>query len=78
MLICSCTESDAQDRMRIHYKNGGHTDVSIVDIDSLTFVKGVDDDVHENDASLKGSWLWGSQEAGYYELLTFNDDHTYT
>lgn len=78
MLICSCTELYAQDCMRIHYKNGGHTDVSIVDIDSLTFVKRVDDDVHENDASLRGSWLWGSQEAGYYELLTFNDDHTYT
>ena len=50
----------------------------LTDVDSLTFVKGVDDDVHENDASLKGSWLWGSQEAGYYELLTFNDDYTYT
>ena len=78
MLISSCAELYAQDCMRIHYKNGGHSDVPIVDIDSLSFVKGVDDDVHENDASLRGSWLWGSQEAGYYELLTFNDDHTYT
>ena len=78
MLISSCAELYAQDCMRIHYKNGGHSDVPIVDIDSLSFVKGVDDDVHENDASLRGSWLWGSQEAGYYELITFNDDHTYT
>ena len=78
IVISFCAELYAQDCMRIHYKNGGHTDVPIVDIDSLTFVKGVDNDVHENDASLKGSWLWGSQEEGYYELLTFNDDHTYT
>ena len=78
MLISFCAELSAQDCMRIHYKNGGHSDVPIVDIDSLTFVKEVDGVAHENDASLRGSWLWGSQEAGYYELLTFNDDHTYT
>ena len=78
ILISFCAELYAQDCMRIHYKNGEHSDVSIVDIDSLTFVKGADNDVHENDASLRGSWLWGCQEAGYYELLTFNDDHTYT
>ena len=57
----------AQDTMRIHFKNGGH---------SITFVKGGETPAAE--VSLIGSWLWGSQEQGYYELLTINDDHTYT
>lgn len=28
--------------------------------------------------SLTGAWLWGSEQQGYYELLTINEDHTYT
>lgn len=66
----------AQDTMRIHYKNGGHSDVAIEQVDSITFVKGGDAPAAE--VSLVGEWLWGSQEQGYYELLTINDDHTYT
>jgi len=68
--------------MRIHYKSGVHTDIAIAEIDSLTFVEGDgykhDNDNVDEDASLVGSWLWGDIDAGYYELLTFNDDHTYT
>ena len=72
-----CSVLTAQDYMRIHYKNGGHIDVPITEIDSLSFIKDADDDNPKDNVSLTGSWLWGNQEAGYYELLTFNDDHTY-
>lgn len=50
--------------------------MAIEQIDSITFVDGSDLPVYER--SLVGSWLWGDTEAGYYELLTFNDDKTYT
>lgn len=66
----------AQDTMRIHYKNGGHSDVAMEQVDSITFVNGDDTPVAE--ISLIGAWLWGSQDQGYYELLTINDNHTYT
>ena len=66
----------AQDAMRIHYKNGGHRDIAIEQVDSITFVKGGDATAIE--VSLIGLWLWGNQEQGYYELLTINEDHTYT
>lgn len=72
-LISVC---QAQDTMRIHYKNGGHSDVAIEQVDSITFAKGDNTPVAE--VSLIGAWLWGSQEQGYYELLTINNDHTYT
>lgn len=62
--------------MRIHHKGGGHSDVPIEQMDSITFVDG--SDLPVNEGSLVGSWLWGDTEAGYYELLTFNDDKTYT
>lgn len=66
----------AQTHMRIHHKGGGHSDVAIEQIDSITFVDGSDFPI--NEGSLVGCWLWGDTEAGYYELLTFNDDKTYT
>lgn len=66
----------AQTHMRIHHKGGGHSDVAIEKIDSITFVDG--SDLPVNEGSLVGSWLWGDAKAGYYELLTFNDDKTYT
>ena len=66
----------AQDYMRIHFKNGGHSDVAMEQVDSITFVK--DDDVFTTEVSFISDWLWGNQELGYYELLTFNEDHTYT
>lgn len=83
LLMCFCVMCVfAQDYMRIHYKCGAHADISIAEIDSLTFIEGDghnhDKDNADNDASLVGSWLWGDIDAGYYELLTFNDDHTYT
>ena len=66
----------AQTHMRIHHKGGGHSEVAIEQIDSITFVDG--SDLPVNEGSLVGSWLWGDAEAGYYELLTFNEDKTYT
>ncbi len=72
-LIPAC---QAQDAMRIHYKNGGHSDVAIEQVDSITFVKGCNAPADE--VSILGVWLWGNQEQGYYELLTINEDHTYT
>ena len=64
----------AQVHMRIHHKSGGHSDVPIEQIDSITFVE-KDEEAHE--VSLIGEWFWGSKEKGYYELLTFNEDRTY-
>lgn len=72
-LISVC---QAQDYMRIHFKGGGHSDVATEQVDSITFVK--DGDAPTAEVSLFGAWLWGSQEQGYYELLTFSEDHTYT
>ena len=66
----------AQTHMRIHHKGGEHSDVPIEQIDSITFVDG--SDLPVNEESLMGSWLWGDTEAGYYELLTFNEDRIYT
>lgn len=66
----------AQTHMRIHHKGGRYNDIPIEQIDSITFVGG--SDTLENEGGLVGSWLWGDAEAGYYELLTFNDDKTYT
>ena len=45
-------------------------------IDSITFMEA--DSLSIAEAELTGSWLWGDSAAGYYELLTFNKDHTYT
>ena len=73
--IC-CLYATAQTHMRIHHKGGDHSDVAIEQIDSITFVDG--SDLPVNEGSLVGSWLWGDTEAGYYELLTFNEDKTYT
>ena len=66
----------AQAHMRIHHKGGGHSDVPIAQIDSITFVDS--DDMHVEEVKLTGSWLWGNAETGYYESLTFNKDKTYT
>jgi hypothetical protein len=62
--------------MRIHYKNGAEQDIAISQVDSITFVEKDSHDEEEN-VTLTGSWLWAKKEAGYYELLTFNEDHTY-
>lgn len=74
LLLC-CLSLVAQNTMRVHYKDGTEQDILISEVDSVTFIEKV---VSDEDISLIGSWLWGNREAGYYELLTFNDDHTYT
>lgn len=67
--------SSAQNQMRIHYKGGTVSDVPIEEIDSVTFVK---KDTPAEEVTLIGSWFWGNVEQGYYELLSFNEDRTYT
>ena len=67
--------SSAQNQMRIHYKGGAVSDVPIEEIDSVTFVK---KDTPAEEVTLLGSWFWGNVEQGYYELLSFNEDRTYT
>lgn len=68
-------QSVAQNTIRIHYKNGSICDFPICDVDSITFIEG---NAEEQEPKLLGAWLWGDVKAGYYELLTFNDDKTYT
>ena len=74
MMCCFCASIMAQDVMRVHYKDGTEQDISISQIDSVTFVE---KKIPEESVSLTGSWLWGSKERGYYELITFDDDNTY-
>lgn len=69
------TICQAQDHMRIHYKGGAVSDIPVEEIDSITFVQ---KDKPAEEVTLIGSWFWGNVEQGYYELLTFNEDHTYT
>lgn len=75
LLLISGVSLMAQNTMRVHYNDGRELDISISQIDSVTFVEEV---APEEEVSLIGSWLWGNVEQGYYELLTFNEDHTYT
>lgn len=64
----------AQNTMRIHYKSGVTHDIPINEVDSVTFIE-----KNETEGiTLAGDWLWGSEEKGYYEVLTFNDDRTYS
>lgn len=68
----------SQNTMRVHYNNGTELDIPIAEINCVTFVnKDTLDGGKEGEVSLYTSWLWGNKEAGYYELLTFNDDYTY-
>jgi hypothetical protein len=69
-----CVNCDAQSTMRINYKDGSVLDTPIECIDSITFFEKTEV-FHE--ATLIGEWFWGSNEKGYYEVLTFNDDRTY-
>lgn len=75
LLLCGITLM-AQNTMRVHYKDGTEQDISTSQIDSLTFVNA--DTMPTVEAELTGTWLWGNKEAGYYELLAFSNDHTYT
>ena len=65
----------AQNTMRINFKDGCVYEIPIERIDSITFVER---NVEQEEVSLIGEWLWGSKEKGYYEMLTFNEDKTYT
>lgn len=65
----------AQNIMRIHGRDGVY-DVRTENVDSITFVDA--DTLTVVEAELVGDWFWGDTEAGYFELLTFNEDKTYT
>ena len=77
LLLCDSVPIVAQNTMRIHYKDGSEQDISISQIDSITFVE-KDSYNEEENVKLTGCWLWANKDAGYYELLTFNEDYTYT
>ena len=74
LLLCSLSMM-AQNTMRVHYGDGSQQDISLSQIDSVTFVS---KETPEENVSLTGSWFWGKADAEYYELITFGDDHTYT
>lgn len=77
-VIALCGVCYAQGFMHVYYKNGTLVDIPIEEIDSLTFSDKSETEQQSVGVTLTGSWLWGSVEAGYYELLTFNPDNTYT
>lgn len=62
--------------MRINYKDGSVYDTPIERVDSITFIEKALDGHY--DVMLAGEWFWGNKEKGYYEVLTFNEDKTYT
>ncbi len=73
-LLFSFSALGAQNTMRVHYKDGMKQDIAISKVDSITFIE-----ISGNEEmSLIGEWFWGSTEKGYYEVLTFNEDKTYT
>ena len=74
-LMSFCSSIISQNVMRIHYHDGTNQDIYTSQIDSVTFIE---KEVTEENASLTGSWLWGKKGSEYYELISFNDDHTYT
>jgi hypothetical protein len=76
LLLLPLSAAVAQTSLSLHYKDGSRADVPLADVDSITFTPTAADP--SGQATLAGSWLWGSRERGYYELLTFNADYTYT
>ncbi len=78
------TSAAAQNTLRIHHTDGAQTDIPLELIDSLTLIQAdadslvLDSTTVSHDPQLQGRWLWASREAGYYEVITFNADHTYT
>ena len=77
LALCHSILTVSQNTMRIHYKDGTEKNIAISQVDSITFVEKESHDEEEN-VTLIGSWLWAKKEVGYYELLTFNEDQTYT
>lgn len=79
LIICcfvSAIQIAAQNTMRIHSKDGSMYEVPTENVDSITFADA--DSLNVVEVELADSWLWGSAEKGYYELLSFSKDHTYT
>ena len=76
LLICFCIDMYPQHTMRIHHKDGTKVDMAVEDVDSVTFINKADGE--ETMPELIGNWLWGDVEAGYYEVLSFNSDKTFT
>lgn len=67
--------SNAQNTMCINYKDGSVYEAPIESIDSITFIE---KNVEQHEAILVGEWFWGNKDKGYFEVLTFNEDWTYT
>jgi serine/threonine protein kinase len=76
MFVSFCSQIKGQNMLRIHGKDGAIYEMPTENVDSITFCDA--DSLSVVEAELTGSWLWGSAEQGYYELLTFNEDKTYT
>lgn len=66
----------AQNSLRIHYHDGTHSDIPLNSIDSISFIDSSTTPADE--ATLTGTWVWAQRDMGYYEVLTFNADQTYT
>ena len=63
-----CPNSNAQNTMRINYKDGSVFDTPVERIDSITFIE-KSEESHET--TLIGEWLWGSKEKGYSRFATW-------
>ncbi len=74
-LSLACSGLWSQNTMRITYTDGTVQDVRVDRVSDITFTEVTDNP--DSPASLLGTWMWGKLEAGYYEVITFNDDHTY-
>ena len=76
LLTCLSLGLHAQTTMRVHHRDGTKVDVVVEEVDSVTFINKTDGE--EPVPELIGNWLWGDVEAGYYEVLSFNSDKTFT
>ena len=74
VLFSFFANSEAQNVMRVNYKDGSVYDVPIERIDSITFIE---KKAEQQNATLVGEWFWGNKEKGYYEVMAFNEDRTY-
>lgn len=61
--------------MRINYKDGSKFDVPVESVTDIVFYER---NAEQQTALLVGEWFWASKEKGYYEVLTFHEDKTYT
>ena len=67
--------AEAQNTMRIAYKDGTVQDIDITRVDSITFT---DMPQQEQETTIVGEWMWGGTVEGYYEVITFDSGRTYT